>query len=90
LQKNEIKNSKKTRVHFKIFGQNRIQKFKVMCPRRFGEVKNDVKIERKKKEKPRGFPKNRSVILKTIQFFIPFLQRCFDICALSWCGVLRF
>jgi hypothetical protein len=35
----KIKKSKKTRVHFKIFGQNRIKKFKVTRPTKFGEVK---------------------------------------------------
>jgi hypothetical protein len=55
----EIKISKKTRVHFKIFGQNRIQKFKVTHPTKFDEVKNSV--ETKKKRKSLDFVENRSV-----------------------------
>jgi hypothetical protein len=34
----EIKNSKKTRVHFKVFGQNRIQKLEVTRPTKFVQV----------------------------------------------------
>jgi hypothetical protein len=34
----ELKNSTKTRVYFKNFGQNQIQKFKVMHPIKFIEV----------------------------------------------------
>jgi hypothetical protein len=60
-----------------------------MRPTRFSEVKNDVKTGTKK-EKSLSFPKNRWVVLKTIQFFIPSLQRYFDIRALSWSGALRF
>jgi hypothetical protein len=44
----EIKISKKTRVHFKIFGQNRIQKFEVTRPTKFDEVKNSVETKKKK------------------------------------------
>jgi hypothetical protein len=32
ILKNEIKKSKKTRVYFKIFGQNIIQKLETTCP----------------------------------------------------------
>jgi hypothetical protein len=52
-------NSKKTRVHFKIFGQNRIQKFEVTQSAKFVEVQNVVKIM--KNRKSIGFDKNRSV-----------------------------
>jgi hypothetical protein len=48
-KKNEIKNSKKTRVHFKIFGQNIIQKFDVTHATKFSEVKNGVENRKKKK-----------------------------------------
>jgi hypothetical protein len=37
VQKIEIKNSKNTRVLFKIFGQNRIQKIEFTHPTQFGE-----------------------------------------------------
>jgi hypothetical protein len=37
--KNLKKKSKKTRVHFKIFGQNIIPKFKITHPTKFDEVK---------------------------------------------------
>jgi hypothetical protein len=40
----EIKISKKTRVYFKIFGQNQFQKFKVLHSRQFMEVKNHEKL----------------------------------------------
>jgi hypothetical protein len=45
----KIKNSKKTRVYFKIFGQNRIQKIEVTHPTKFDEVKIEGKIEKKRK-----------------------------------------
>jgi hypothetical protein len=35
FQKNEITNSKKTTVHFKMLGQNRIQKLKTMHSTKF-------------------------------------------------------
>jgi hypothetical protein len=38
-QKSELKNSKKTRVYFKSFGQNRIQKFEVTNAAKFGKEK---------------------------------------------------
>jgi hypothetical protein len=38
----KIKMFKKIRVHFKIFGENRIQKFKVMRSTKFSEIKNGV------------------------------------------------
>jgi hypothetical protein len=65
----EINNSKKP-VYFKIFDQNRIQKFKVTRPRKFGKVKM---LENHEKRKLSGFSKNHpvfvsSVFLKIIQF----------------------
>jgi hypothetical protein len=34
-------------VYLKIFGQNQIQKFKVLCSRQLMEVENNVKITKK-------------------------------------------
>jgi hypothetical protein len=42
----EIKNPKKTRLHFKIFCQNRIQKFVILRPTKFEEGAVGVKIEK--------------------------------------------
>jgi hypothetical protein len=53
LENFEEKNSKKTRVYFKIFDQNQIQKFKATRPIKFMKVQNGVKSG-----KPTGFLKN--------------------------------
>jgi hypothetical protein len=47
ILKIEIKKSKKTSVHFKIFGENKIQKFEETCPTKFSKMKNVGKIEKK-------------------------------------------
>jgi hypothetical protein len=47
IKKFEIKNSKKTRADFKIFGENIIQKFEVTHPTKFGEGETE-----KKKKQP--------------------------------------
>jgi hypothetical protein len=70
LKNNEIKNSQKTSVHFKIFGGNRIQKFEETCPTKFIEVKNVGKTGKIRKS---PFLKNREnkkivLFLKTAQF----------------------
>jgi hypothetical protein len=62
LKKFEIKNSKKTRVHFKIFCQNGSKKIEVLRARKFTEVKNS-KITRFS-QKSLDFLENRAVILK--------------------------
>jgi hypothetical protein len=49
MKKFEIKISKKTRLNFNIFGQNRIQKFEVAHPTKIREGKTEGKIEKKKK-----------------------------------------
>jgi hypothetical protein len=40
-------------------------KFKVTHPTKFGELKNGIEIEKKKKRKPLGFEENHSVFDKT-------------------------
>jgi hypothetical protein len=47
LENIKIKISKKTRVYFKIFGQNQIQKFERTRPTKFIEVQNIIKIMKK-------------------------------------------
>jgi hypothetical protein len=56
LKNNEIKNSQKTSVHFKIFGGNLIQKFEETCPTKFIKVKNVGKTGKIRKS---PFLKNR-------------------------------
>jgi hypothetical protein len=46
-KKIKIKNSKKTRADFKIFGPNRIQKFEVTHPTKFGERETEEKPRKK-------------------------------------------
>jgi hypothetical protein len=46
----EIKNYKKTRVYFKIFGQNRIQKHEVTHPTKFGEGERKGKPGKKEND----------------------------------------
>jgi hypothetical protein len=47
LKKIEIKNPKKTSVYFKIFGQTRIKKFEIFCPKKFMTRLKAVKIQKK-------------------------------------------
>jgi hypothetical protein len=47
LRNFKIKNSKKTSLHFKTFGQNRIQKFVVFHPRKIKKVCPAVKSGKK-------------------------------------------
>jgi hypothetical protein len=61
------KKSKKTKVYFKIVGQNRIQKFEVTHPKKSAN-KNGVKTEKKKTVR---------FFSKTSRFFISLLWRCF-------------
>jgi hypothetical protein len=49
MKKFEIKISKKTRRNFKIFGQNRIQKFEVAHPTKIREGKTEGKLRKKRK-----------------------------------------
>jgi hypothetical protein len=63
---------KKTRVHLKIFGQNKIEKFEVTCPTKFGEVQNGVKSE---KPSQFGFSQNGAALNCLV-----FLKNRFFIC----------
>jgi hypothetical protein len=69
----EIKNSKKTRVYFKIFGKNRIKIFEVTHPRKFGEVKM---LENHEKRKSIGFHQKQLSFLKNRSVFHSPLHRC--------------
>jgi hypothetical protein len=60
LKIKKVKKSKKIRVYFKIFGQNRIEKIEILHPTKFDEVQNGVKIM--KKRKSLDFFKNRSIL----------------------------
>jgi hypothetical protein len=61
-KKIEIKNSKKTRVYFKIFDQIRFQKFEVLHPRKLMEVK--ISKITQFSQKLLNFTENRAVSLK--------------------------
>jgi hypothetical protein len=61
-KKIEIKNSKKTRVYFKIFDQTRFQKFEVLHPRKLMEVK--ISKITQFSQKLLNFTENRAVSLK--------------------------
>jgi hypothetical protein len=65
----EIKNSKKTRVYFKIFGGTRIQKFETTRIAKFVEVQNVVKIM--KKENRLSLMKTEGFSVKTAWFPYP-------------------